>query len=124
LYHGLSDAIRGQGNGRGTRRWDQSIATGNLRDLNPAQRSAAEYGIGGDMKSPPALLIAAGAGTGKTKTLAHRVAYLILNGANPHRSVWGRSPIGRRCAAAKDGRHHASQGHRHALAAHSRPPSL
>jgi DNA helicase II / ATP-dependent DNA helicase PcrA len=35
--------------------------------------------------SPPALLIAAGAGTGKTKTLAHRVANLILNGADPHR---------------------------------------
>jgi DNA helicase-2/ATP-dependent DNA helicase PcrA len=31
------------------------------------------------------LLIAAGAGTGKTKTLAHRVAHLILNGADPHR---------------------------------------
>jgi DNA helicase-2/ATP-dependent DNA helicase PcrA len=31
------------------------------------------------------LLIAAGAGTGKTKTLAHRVAHLILNGADLHR---------------------------------------
>ena len=31
------------------------------------------------------MLIAAGAGTGKTKTLAHRVAHLILNGANPQR---------------------------------------
>ena len=54
-------------------------------DLNPAQRSAVEYGIGIDTRSPPALLIAAGAGTGKTKTLAHRVAHLILNGADPHR---------------------------------------
>jgi hypothetical protein len=34
-----------------------------LRELNPAQRSAVEYGIGGDRRSPPALLIAAGAGT-------------------------------------------------------------
>ena len=33
----------------------------------------------------PPLLIAAGAGTGKTKTLAHRVARLILGGADPHR---------------------------------------
>ncbi|HKM74393.1 MAG TPA: UvrD-helicase domain-containing protein [Stellaceae bacterium] len=41
--------------------------------------------MGGGAKSPPALLIAAGAGTGKTKTLAHRVAHLILNGADPHR---------------------------------------
>ena len=56
-----------------------------LRDLNPAQRSAVENGISGGAKSPPALLIAAGAGTGKTKTLAHRVAHLILNGADPHR---------------------------------------
>ena len=56
-----------------------------LRDLNPAQRRAVEYGIGDGNRSPPALLIAAGAGTGKTKTLAHRVAHLILNGADPHR---------------------------------------
>jgi DNA helicase II / ATP-dependent DNA helicase PcrA len=41
--------------------------------------------VGDDNRSPPALLIAAGAGTGKTKTLAHRVAHLILNGADPHR---------------------------------------
>ena len=33
----------------------------------------------------PPLLIAAGAGTGKTKTLAHRVARLILGGADPRR---------------------------------------
>jgi UvrD/REP helicase N-terminal domain len=32
-----------------------------------------------------ALLIAAGAGTGKTKALAHRVAHLILNGRDPQR---------------------------------------
>jgi DNA helicase II / ATP-dependent DNA helicase PcrA len=56
-----------------------------LRDLNPPQRSAVEYGIGVNTRSPPALLIAAGAGTGKTKTLAHRVAHLILNGADPAR---------------------------------------
>ena len=31
------------------------------------------------------MLIAAGAGTGKTKTLAHRVAHLILNGGDPRR---------------------------------------
>ncbi len=31
------------------------------------------------------MLIAAGAGTGKTKTLAHRVAHLILNGNDPRR---------------------------------------
>jgi superfamily I DNA/RNA helicase len=55
-----------------------------LDGLNPAQRSAATYGIEAEEGTPP-LLIAAGAGTGKTKTLAHRVARLILGGADPHR---------------------------------------
>ena len=44
-----------------------------LHSLNPERRSAVEYGIGGNDEPPPALLIAAGAGTGKTKALAHRV---------------------------------------------------
>jgi DNA helicase II / ATP-dependent DNA helicase PcrA len=56
-----------------------------LQSLNPEQRSAVEYGIDGDAEPPPALLIAAGAGTGKTKALAHRVAHLILNGRDPQR---------------------------------------
>ena len=55
-----------------------------LSGLNPEQRRAVEYGIGEHL-APPALLIAAGAGTGKTKTLAHRVAHLILNGGDPQR---------------------------------------
>ena len=46
--------------------------------LNPAQREAARAGAG-------ALLIIAGAGTGKTNTLAHRVAHLMLEGVNPER---------------------------------------
>ena len=46
--------------------------------LNPAQRSAVEYG------NDP-LLIIAGAGSGKTSTLAHRVASLIAKGADPRR---------------------------------------
>ena len=46
--------------------------------LNLAQRAAACHG-----KGP--LLILAGAGTGKTNTLAHRVAHLLLEGANPQR---------------------------------------
>jgi DNA helicase-2/ATP-dependent DNA helicase PcrA len=40
---------------------------------------------GGGRESNPALLIIAGAGSGKTHTLAHRVAHLILNGAQPDR---------------------------------------
>ena len=46
--------------------------------LNPRQREAACAG-------PGPLLIIAGAGTGKTNTLAHRVAHLVLEGARPER---------------------------------------
>ena len=49
-----------------------------FKKLNAAQRAAARHGGG-------PLLILAGAGTGKTNTLAHRVAHLILEGANPQR---------------------------------------
>jgi DNA helicase-2/ATP-dependent DNA helicase PcrA len=57
-----------------------------LHELNPAQRRAVEHGVAGAAGGlAPPLLIAAGAGTGKTKTLAHRVAHLILHGADPQR---------------------------------------
>lgn len=59
-----------------------------LADLNEEQRSAATFGIPADARwsdSAPPLLIIAGAGTGKTKTLTHRVAHLVLNGADPRR---------------------------------------
>jgi DNA helicase II / ATP-dependent DNA helicase PcrA len=56
-----------------------------LDGLNPAQRCAATFGIDVAEGPAPPLLIAAGAGTGKTKTLAHRVARLILGGADPRR---------------------------------------
>src|ERR1700751_106088 len=54
-----------------------------LRDLNAAQRAAVEYGVSDATadEGPGPLLIIAGAGTGKTNTLAHRVANLILSGA-------------------------------------------
>jgi DNA helicase II / ATP-dependent DNA helicase PcrA len=45
-----------------------------LATLNPEQRRAVEYGG----ESPSPLLIIAGAGSGKTNTLAHRVAHLIV----------------------------------------------
>jgi len=51
------------------------------------QRQAAEYGdilAQGGVSSPPQLIIA-GAGTGKTNTLAHRAAFLIVNGVDPQR---------------------------------------
>src|SRR5512135_1829770 len=52
-----------------------------LSRLNEAQRKAVEHGRGGDADEP--LLVIAGAGSGKTNTLAHRVAHVIAQGANP-----------------------------------------
>ena len=51
-----------------------------LATLNADQARAAHYGAGGGP-----LLIIAGAGSGKTQTLAHRVAHLIEHSANPGR---------------------------------------
>ncbi len=47
-------------------------------ELNPAQAAAATYGDG-------PLLIIAGAGTGKTRTLVYRVAHLLERGVRPER---------------------------------------
>lgn len=55
--------------------------------LNAQQRAAVEHGI--DAGAPPVipgpLLVIAGAGSGKTMTLAARVAKLVLAGADPQR---------------------------------------
>jgi len=57
-----------------------------LSTLNPSQRAAATYGSAGlPRELPGPLLIIAGAGTGKTNTLAHRVAHLIVRGADARR---------------------------------------
>lgn len=53
-------------------------------DLNEQQRAAVEHGVGDGAHRGP-LLVIAGAGTGKTKTLASRVARLVQTGADPHR---------------------------------------
>jgi DNA helicase-2/ATP-dependent DNA helicase PcrA len=58
-----------------------------LAKLNGPQRRAASYGEPlpeKGFKSGP-LLIVAGAGTGKTDTLAHRVAHLVVQGVDPAR---------------------------------------
>ena len=59
-------------------------ATAYLDTLNPEQRRAVEHGAVGGLAAPP-LLVIAGAGSGKTNTLAHRVAHLIVQGADPRR---------------------------------------
>jgi DNA helicase-2/ATP-dependent DNA helicase PcrA len=55
-----------------------------LDSLNPEQRRAVEHGAAGAGPFAP-LLVIAGAGSGKTNTLAHRVAHLIVGGADPRR---------------------------------------
>jgi DNA helicase II / ATP-dependent DNA helicase PcrA len=55
-----------------------------LEKLNPQQRRAVEHG-GLPLSDAGPLLIIAGAGSGKTSTLAHRVVHLIENGADPRR---------------------------------------
>ena len=63
------------------------IQTDYLELLNPAQRQAASFGqkaAKGTFVAGP-LLVIAGAGTGKTMTLAHRVAHLIIQGVSPQR---------------------------------------
>ncbi|RLL64173.1 ATP-dependent helicase, partial [Ochrobactrum soli] len=62
------------------------MAAAHLEKLNDRQREAVEHGVAmpdGTIGGP--LLIIAGAGSGKTNTLAHRVAHLIVNGADPRR---------------------------------------
>ncbi|MER8955273.1 ATP-dependent helicase [Mesorhizobium sp. M0833] len=61
---------------------DSSFQPAYLAKLNAEQRLAVEHGDG---KVAGPLLVIAGAGSGKTNTLAHRVAHLIVRGADPRR---------------------------------------
>jgi len=56
-----------------------------LDELNSEQRRAVEHGVRQGSTVGPPLLVIAGAGSGKTNTLAHRVAHLVVNGADPGR---------------------------------------
>src|SRR5437764_10093306 len=71
-----------------------------LGKLNPDQRAAVEHGVANS--DPRPLLIIAGAGSGKTDTLAHRVAHLVMSGADPHRILL--LTFSRRAAAEMDRR--------------------
>src|SRR6201991_4595771 len=62
-----------------------AIAASYLDALNPEQRRAVEHGVTADGHVGAPLLVIAGAGSGKTNTLAHRVAHLIVSGADPRR---------------------------------------
>ncbi len=76
----------------------------NLEHLNPEQRRAAEYGIVDSATGSGPLLIIAGAGSGKTNTLAHRVALLLAHGVDPCRILlmtFSRRAAGELCRRTK-----------------------
>jgi DNA helicase-2/ATP-dependent DNA helicase PcrA len=73
-----------------------------LEGLNPEQRRAVEHGVTLGSTVGPPLLVIAGAGSGKTNTLAHRVAHMIVNGADPRRILL--MTFSRRAAAEMTGR--------------------
>src|SRR5687768_3185673 len=82
-------------------------------ELNPEQLAAATHGDG-------PLLIVAGAGTGKTRTLVYRVAHLIERGVRPERILLltftrraAQEMLGRaeRLAGARSGRVHGGTFH-------------
>jgi len=54
-----------------------------LAKLNAQQRRAVQHGVGCGHAVPGPLLVIAGAGSGKTNTLAHRVAHLVAHGTDP-----------------------------------------
>ncbi|MBM5810965.1 MAG: ATP-dependent helicase [Gammaproteobacteria bacterium] len=69
------------------RRYDARVSGATSDRLNPAQAAAAQFERldGSGRFTAPGLLVIAGAGTGKTSTLAHRVAHLVRAGVDPAR---------------------------------------
>jgi DNA helicase-2/ATP-dependent DNA helicase PcrA len=63
----------------------EPVRAGPFDELNDEQRQAVFHGRDAATGGPPPLLIIAGAGSGKTLTLAARVARLVLDGADPQR---------------------------------------
>jgi DNA helicase-2/ATP-dependent DNA helicase PcrA len=64
---------------------DASLRPDPFAALNADQRAAVEHGVDGPLTECGPLLVIAGAGSGKTLTLASRVARLVLAGADPQR---------------------------------------
>lgn len=58
-----------------------SALTAALASLNPEQRAAVDHGI--DVEDSRAVLVIAGAGSGKTLTIATRLAQLVASGVDP-----------------------------------------
>ena len=67
------------------RRTDAEGGEDFLAPLNAEQRLAVEHGTGSPGQNGGPLLVIAGAGSGKTNTLAYRVAHLVRSGADPQR---------------------------------------
>ena len=79
--------------------------------LNPAQYRAATYGAPSSAGfSAGPLLIIAGAGTGKTNTLAHRVAHLLLEGRRARANPAADIHASRRAGDAAPGGAHRRRG--------------
>ena len=61
-------------------------ASHHLNNLNRQQRRAVTHGVkNGTAADIDPLLVIAGAGSGKTKTLSHRAAHLVVKGMDPRR---------------------------------------
>ncbi len=56
-----------------------------MSELNEAQQRAVDRGLHDPGSPPGPLLVSAGAGTGKTRTLVHRVARAVCEGFDPGR---------------------------------------
>lgn len=88
--------------------------------LNPEQRQAVEHGL--DDPQAPGLLVIAGAGSGKTLTLASRVARLVLAGVDPQRVLL--LTFSRRAALEMERRVGQVLGQALGLSSVQRPPAL
>ena len=104
----------------------ESLPPDPFATLNDQQRTAVEHGVDADpaSASSPAepLLVIAGAGSGKTLTLAARVARLVLKGADPQRILL--LTFSRRAAAEMNQRVGRLLHQALGLAAAQHPPSL